>query len=909
MSQAASRWSQYREEVKLFEVVREVTHGPEKKKKKKGAEAADERVLAVGRYRVWVFSRDAHKKRAQELAEFHLFDVGTINYNVDTHTIGFVLRPGIPVFKGTSLVFSCTHHAAVISALRESFRSISHGYPQDFLKIVTSERLPDLEAASFSQLDRLLGNYHGVCAYMSVPPNREIEFYLSDVVASGSVELDLSAIPAIEQDPERSPRNDMSALLLSLRFDTTFRSITFADSPQPAAVSALARALTTNRHATKIIASNTGASETQLIELAEALRANEGNVVQILDLSQNAFTPKASAELARAILVWRHPLTELVLVECNMPPRGVQSVFQALSENPAMSMSVNVLNMSGNRFELPGSQDLERWLSTLKVYSKLHRLSLRNCSLVLGAVPSLKLLAELTELDISDNKIDPSAMPTLTQLLELSPALTEVNCSGCGLVYEPTVKTMFAALLANSKGIAPHLSLANNSDLKGLGRELHELSTRLSGIDLTGVKLREPQWLEIAQYLAPMQGLSKVVFDDTITQVKTPSAVSQALIAIVKNPTVTHFSISNGFGKRIVLPVIKAVAADTKITTFNVAGNQIGDHGAEHIAQLLVNNKTLTALDMDNNHVHINGFLIVLTAFTKNTTLRSLKNADDGNRELAALTGSAHLRLVHVLASITAAVDRNSPSPITFWHPSSPSRTVLSAPMEVSELPSAPLFFTEKPSASISDVPALLGASSTMAAPISPRAPAAPAPAPAKPAKPAATATAEQAAPPAPSPGRLAPVSTRTLVAPPSLASAPRTIPALPQAPRLSQPALPRPAGQLVPPPKPTPPARSGNTAAGLPPPPAMPPPKPTAPPPRPPGMDAPQPKPALPPRDASMRSPEMKPNADPAPGRPVPSAPAADAEESGSESESGEESEGSTSGSESNSGDEEEAN
>jgi len=66
----------------VFEVVREVVLMATEKKKKKPA-PPEERILAVGRYRIWVFTRDTHKKHAQELAEFHLFDIDTINYNYD----------------------------------------------------------------------------------------------------------------------------------------------------------------------------------------------------------------------------------------------------------------------------------------------------------------------------------------------------------------------------------------------------------------------------------------------------------------------------------------------------------------------------------------------------------------------------------------------------------------------------------------------------------------------------------------------------------------------------------------------------------------------------------------------------------------------------------------------------------
>lgn len=75
MTQVAKRWSAYDEEAKVYEVVK-VASGLSKKRKgglfgRAKSEEGEERIVVVGKYRVWVFTR-ATKKKVTELAEFHI---------------------------------------------------------------------------------------------------------------------------------------------------------------------------------------------------------------------------------------------------------------------------------------------------------------------------------------------------------------------------------------------------------------------------------------------------------------------------------------------------------------------------------------------------------------------------------------------------------------------------------------------------------------------------------------------------------------------------------------------------------------------------------------------------------------------------------------------------------------------
>lgn len=84
MTQVAKRWSVYDEEAKVYEVVK-VASGLSKKRKgglfgRAKSEEGEERIVVVGKYRVWVFTRVAKKKVTEVCPENSITsDEGTRN--------------------------------------------------------------------------------------------------------------------------------------------------------------------------------------------------------------------------------------------------------------------------------------------------------------------------------------------------------------------------------------------------------------------------------------------------------------------------------------------------------------------------------------------------------------------------------------------------------------------------------------------------------------------------------------------------------------------------------------------------------------------------------------------------------------------------------------------------------------
>ena len=129
VTQVAKRWSTYKEEARVYEVVK-VARGVAKKGGLFGRSKTDEgeeRVVVVGKYHVWFFSR-AIKKKVNELAEFHIFAFKSIKYDEKTHRLTFVPRQKME--KPIALDFYCGMETKLFQGIVESYYEMTIGFPK-----------------------------------------------------------------------------------------------------------------------------------------------------------------------------------------------------------------------------------------------------------------------------------------------------------------------------------------------------------------------------------------------------------------------------------------------------------------------------------------------------------------------------------------------------------------------------------------------------------------------------------------------------------------------------------------------------------------------------------------------------------------------------------------------------------
>ena len=726
VTQVTKRWSVYKEDAKVYEVVKVASSTGKKRKgvlfaraKKEEGEA---RILVVGKYRLWVFTR-ATKKKVTELAEFHIFGMKSLRYEERTHRLTIALKT--PLEKPTPLDFYCRPESQLFKGIVESYRAMTVGFPDDFIHIsVVGGALPERAEPSGSAYDHFVANYVGQCSYLKMPVCDEILAYVEQQLATHRDVLDLTCVPAIrsaaaeESGKAAAPSVAFAAALGALSYDTHFRSVVLSRSQHAPTLRAVGRLLARNTHLTKLVATRVAGGDAELSDVFSGLASCARSNVQVLDLSGNAFGPKSAGLLADWLGRTQRAVRVLVLRDCGLHARLLQALFQALAGNPAASLCIEHLDLTGNRLEQAGSQALDQWFCVLKVYARLKRLLLRNAALVVGALDSLRTLTEVEELDIAQNRVDAAGVGALCKFVSVAPALNRLALDGCALTGD-AFKALADAVRCNPKKIVLDLSLTENPELvRCLGRDVADLSGRLAALNVSGYRLREAQLVELLTALTEVSGLRRLGLRACSDgKLRTPGAVAKALAALLACGTLEALDIADGVGPAVVAALLDTVAPERcPLVKLDVTGNSLGDAGAARMARWLAHNTTLKELAMDNNHVRTNGLLALASAFAQNTALCELAIDGDAHREYALYMGSsgsggsgsnsaaaaaaaadhAHerQRLLATLRRISLSLHARNAAAYEFWTPCSDSTVAaLPAPTTDATLPETPHIF------------------------------------------------------------------------------------------------------------------------------------------------------------------------------------------------------------------------
>ena len=67
LSMVAKKWAMFGESISTFDVTKELDKNPKKKLFGKGSLIKGERVIMVGKYRIWIYSREYPKLKHQEV--------------------------------------------------------------------------------------------------------------------------------------------------------------------------------------------------------------------------------------------------------------------------------------------------------------------------------------------------------------------------------------------------------------------------------------------------------------------------------------------------------------------------------------------------------------------------------------------------------------------------------------------------------------------------------------------------------------------------------------------------------------------------------------------------------------------------------------------------------------------------
>jgi len=661
---------------------------------------------------IWVHAREAPKKRATELGEFHLLDIKSLMHNSQSRRITITLKSG--PLKGASLDYFLQENSTMLETFMQSFHEISNGFPDNCIIIRSTGVLPEAKTVHTTRYDRVLSNYMAQCSLARVAPSPEMLYYVKNFYDTNSIDLDFTCVPVIGAAGIASPASQgsdltsssvdeaehrcsaVSAIIPALCHEDVYRSLTVTECCSIASARAVSHFIAQNHSITKLVINHVCPSDTEMSMVINAIAStNALGCLELIDLSENPIGPKSGSALLSWLRQWQHPLKELCLANCGLGPKTVPLLFQGLSYNPRMSITIEHLDLSGNKLELQGSQALDSWFDTLKSYCKLRKLILRDAGVVLSSLITMRLLTELEEVDLSENKADLPWNTILATITENCPRLKKISVSNCGLSYDIGFRSIISGIAARQKDGLFSLDVSNNPDVgKNMPPDAFaSIGNRISALNISGLKLREQPFIEMLNSLTAFPHIEYLNLCDSCAGIKaTTTAVIQALLALSK--IVKNIELGDCFGKPVIVPFLEKLPTDTTITQMNLSNNSLGDVGAAALARTLCRVSTIKSVNIDGNRTRLNGFLALATMFMDNETLSDIIFTDDFQRELVSLSSPADRKrlmdavtLIH--CSLSVKEDR------FIWYTNAKRRIDSETPTRPSPLPEAPLIFKE----------------------------------------------------------------------------------------------------------------------------------------------------------------------------------------------------------------------
>ena len=478
-----------------------------------------------------------------------------------------------------------------------------------------------------------------------------------------------------------------------MRHNTYFRSISAVGVRRKDSLYHFSNVLRYNTYISKVIFSDL--QEGNVAELGDAMMSNPQHAVQLLDLSKTHLY-KGVSNLAQALQHYQHSLKMLSLSGCNIESAKMLQLVQALSANYGMSITIERLDLSGNKFDEPASMAFESWLSKVAEYSTLRELRLANTGInMVSAATYFHFLVCIEVLDLSRNKLEPRAVQLTCSLLEKSSTLRDLNVSSCSLT------AVQAAALLSATGQNKRLSntILNMSNNEFSDSEFEALASAITActnthtLDLSGNVFKERSLIGVLQsvVLSACPTLDTLALDKAYKSTYPGERVASALFSVINSlRSVKSVRIAGGFGS-VVVPLLKMLRTNTNLLELDISDNRLGDKGASAIADLLRHNRTIASIKCDGNNISPTGWKMILSSFIANTTLAYIDFAwNDYSKWASNLSADRLLELQAVLLDIQRTVQTNCNAEGHSRHRESARSTGVPLPLTVAPLADLP---------------------------------------------------------------------------------------------------------------------------------------------------------------------------------------------------------------------------
>ncbi|KAI8583670.1 hypothetical protein K450DRAFT_195950 [Umbelopsis ramanniana AG] len=563
-----------------------------------------------------------------------------------------------------------SHCEELLQDIRRAIHSLVPLYPTPPYQLIANDSIQNvrmLPMTDISKIDdfgfnRLLEAY---CAAFNL--NKARFNYVVDSTADTEDGLSLELHPANEIG-ESTPlytRYELLAFMRSLRHNTTFRKISFANVDLSEINSWSGKkddgwtvSIEDGQHVENVLASelytlilhnkklrgldlsdcNIGGSKhthSPISVIGTVLQSKQTGL-NSLHLKNNTLSANDVDALARGILVARKAIRELVVSGCGLDAMQIDTILQAVYMRSPGHMKY--LDISSNTSNISVAQVD----GIFRRCNRLDHIRLRNC----GYLPDPMTL-DLTKLETLDLGLTPLSdehVLTLCQWI-ITPSFANIkslHLDGCGL-HAGHVRDILIAI-ARSKNMAIHVDFSQNpifrhtNHLPRLWYAIMQSYTPLS------MGFRDLEWDEnsLQEFLDSMMDNETLVKLDLSGMRVLPSSrqsgavgpdtIKKLATLFERNKKLQELHLSGGEdenGTRIGLgkamsSALSALAYNTVLKKLVLRGVRFGDVGITALADVIKVNQTITYLDIEDNSVTIDGYRMLNEALMTNNILMTL---------------------------------------------------------------------------------------------------------------------------------------------------------------------------------------------------------------------------------------------------------------------------------------------
>lgn len=485
-------------------------------------------------------------------------------------------------------------------------------------------------------------SYYARCNYRKLNPRIEIVEFIEDLDAEGNKELDFTLCPGIEKISELHA--ELVPIGEALSHNIYFVSIVLPDIPNKDALAFASTFMKYNETITKIVIRNTGAEGST--EFGEALIENSGHKFQILDFSGNILGANCIVPFARSLRTFLHQISVLNFANCSLSSRSLSALLHAFKGNWGMSLGIQELDLSHNRFDETSISNLIEWLSLMKSHSKLRRLGLSNTNIdVQSLLKSIKHFSALEYLDISNNEMDKITPTIMEDLIPQSKTLTTINIASTSLSCE-SMCTWFQYLFSsNIKDIC--INISNNSIGAKNGvllADVIRIGHNLKALNIANNNLGKACETIIASL---QENIAILILDDNFGSLSSNEfqGITDALANILLNrKNLIKLSICGKSKGKLrfdkMEPFYEALKNNNTLIELDISDNGIKDINFSRFCRSLRYNKGIKTLKCDGNGITYPGYQCLYRTMLYNKTLtnwvfprKDIKN-DNSNHEI-----------------------------------------------------------------------------------------------------------------------------------------------------------------------------------------------------------------------------------------------------------------------------------